>query len=91
MPAHDLREQQIRIGPRRVFGCSCREGSGFDVEAGLGDKIAIIFEADNGQVTKVTYKEMLSKVSKFANALRAQGQHTDDDSFRYDADSGFDV
>ncbi len=44
-----------------------------NVEAGLGDKVAIIFEADNGQVTKVTYKEMLSKVSKFANALRAQG------------------
>jgi acetyl-CoA synthetase len=33
------------------------------VEAGLGDKVAIIFEADNGEVTKVTYKEMLSKVA----------------------------
>jgi acetyl-CoA synthetase len=44
-----------------------------NVEAGLGDKVAIIFEADDGKVTKVTYKEMLSKVSKFANALRAQG------------------
>ncbi len=44
-----------------------------NVEAGLGDKVAIIFEADNGQVTKVTYKEMLSKVSRFANALRAKG------------------
>jgi acetyl-CoA synthetase len=43
------------------------------VEEGKGDKVAIIFEADDGTVTKVTYKEMLSKVAKFANALRAQG------------------
>ena len=34
------------------------------VEAGLGEKVAIIFEADNGEVTKVTYKEMLSKVAR---------------------------
>ena len=27
------------------------------IENGLGDKTAIIFEADDGQVTKVTYKE----------------------------------
>ncbi|HRH81854.1 MAG TPA: acetate--CoA ligase [Thiobacillaceae bacterium] len=44
-----------------------------NVEAGLGDKVAIIFEADKGEVTKVTYKELLSRVSKFANALKAQG------------------
>ena len=31
-----------------------------NVEAGLGDKVAIIFEADNGEVTKVTYKELLA-------------------------------
>jgi acetyl-CoA synthetase len=43
------------------------------VEAGLGDKVAIIFEADDGTMTKVTYKEMLTKVAKFANALRAKG------------------
>ncbi|OHC63656.1 MAG: acetate--CoA ligase [Rhodocyclales bacterium GWA2_65_20] len=44
-----------------------------NIEAGLGDKIAIIFEADGGQATKVTYKELLSRVGKFANALHAQG------------------
>jgi len=44
-----------------------------NVEAGLGDKVAIIFEADNGDVSKVTYKDLLARVSKFANALRAQG------------------
>ena len=44
-----------------------------NIEAGLGDKVAIIFEADDGAVTKVTYKELLVRVNKFANALRAQG------------------
>jgi acetyl-CoA synthetase len=37
------------------------------------NKTAIIFEADDGTVTKVTYKELLAKVSRFANALKAQG------------------
>jgi len=44
-----------------------------NIEAGLGDKVAIIFEADGGQANKVTYKDLLSRVSRFANALRAQG------------------
>jgi acetyl-CoA synthetase len=44
-----------------------------NVEAGLGDKTALIFEADDGQVTKVSYKELLARVAKFANALKAQG------------------
>jgi len=37
------------------------------------DKTAIIFEADGGEVTKVTYKELLAKVSQFANALKSKG------------------
>ena len=37
------------------------------------NKTAIIFEADDGKVTKVTYKEMLERVSQFANALKAEG------------------
>jgi len=44
-----------------------------NIEAGLGDKVAIIFEADGGQVSKVTYKELLARVAQFANALKAQG------------------
>ncbi len=44
-----------------------------NVEAGLGDKVAIIFEADGGKVTKITYKQLLDQVSQFANALKAQG------------------
>lgn len=38
-----------------------------------GDKVAIIFESDDGKVTKVTYKELLNKVCKFANGLRSLG------------------
>ena len=36
-------------------------------------KTAIIFEADGGEVTKVSYRELLERVSQFANALKAQG------------------
>lgn len=43
------------------------------VDAGLGDKVAIIFEADDGQVTRVTYRELLAKTCRMANALKAQG------------------
>jgi acetyl-CoA synthetase len=43
------------------------------VEAGLGNKVAIIFEADGGQVTRVTYNELLDKTCRMANALRASG------------------
>ncbi|SEI37844.1 acetate--CoA ligase [Paraburkholderia diazotrophica] len=43
------------------------------VEAGNGDRVAIIFEADDGTVTNVTYKDMLQRVSRFANALKKRG------------------
>jgi acetyl-CoA synthetase len=44
-----------------------------NVERGLGDKVAIIFEADDGQVTRVTYRELLERTCRLANALKAQG------------------
>ncbi len=37
------------------------------------NKTAIIFEADDGAVAKITYKELLARVSQFANALKADG------------------
>jgi len=43
------------------------------VEAGNGDRVAVIFEADDGAVTRVTYKDMLQRVSRFANALKKRG------------------
>ena len=37
------------------------------------DKTAIIFEADDGTVTKLTYKELYHRVCRFANGLKALG------------------
>ncbi|MBT9476037.1 acetate--CoA ligase [Polaromonas sp.] len=37
------------------------------------NKTAVIFEADDGSVTKTSYKELLARVSQFANALKAEG------------------
>jgi len=44
-----------------------------NVERGLGDKFAIIFEADDGQVTRLTYRELLVRTCRLANALKARG------------------
>jgi acetyl-CoA synthetase len=43
------------------------------VEAGRGDKVALIFEADDGKVTKVTYRELLAQTCRLANALKQKG------------------
>ena len=40
---------------------------------GNADKTAIIFEADDGASTKITYRELHRRVCKFANALKAKG------------------
>ena len=37
------------------------------------DKTAIIFEADDGQVTRITYKELHRRVCMLANGLRSRG------------------
>jgi acetyl-CoA synthetase len=44
-----------------------------NVEKGLGDKTAIIFEADGGEVSKVTYSQLLAKTCQYANALKSLG------------------
>jgi len=41
--------------------------------ATLGDKVAIIFEADDGKVTRCTYRELYHRVCQFANGLKALG------------------
>jgi acetyl-CoA synthetase len=53
------------------------------IENGLGDKTALIFEADDGTVTKVTYKELLERVCKMANALRKLGVKSGDSVIIY--------
>ncbi|MEW6562924.1 MAG: acetate--CoA ligase [Pseudomonadota bacterium] len=37
------------------------------------EKTALIFEADDGTVTKATYRELHARVCQFANALKARG------------------
>ncbi|WP_284617447.1 acetate--CoA ligase [Aquabacterium humicola] len=44
-----------------------------NVERGLGDKTAIIFEADDGTVTRATYSDLLARTCRMANALRERG------------------
>lgn len=44
-----------------------------NVEKGLGDKTAIIFEADGGEVTKISYSQLLAKTCQYANALKSLG------------------
>ncbi|PQO93268.1 acetate--CoA ligase [Massilia phosphatilytica] len=43
------------------------------IENGNGDKTAIIFEADDGAVTRATYRELHERVCKFANGLKSRG------------------
>ncbi|MDA3920384.1 MAG: acetate--CoA ligase [Salinisphaera sp.] len=38
-----------------------------------GDKIAIIFEGDDGGVEHISYRELHARVCRFANALKTQG------------------
>jgi acetyl-CoA synthetase len=44
-----------------------------NIERGLGDKTAIIFEADDGAVTKCSYKELLALTCRIANGLKSRG------------------
>lgn len=44
-----------------------------NIENGNGDKTAIIFEADDGTVTRATYRELHERVGKFANGLKSRG------------------
>jgi len=37
------------------------------------DKTAIIFEADDGKISKVSYRELHGRVSQFANGLKSRG------------------
>ena len=44
-----------------------------NLENGNGDRVAIIFEADDGAVTRVTYRELYHRVCRMANGLKALG------------------
>lgn len=44
-----------------------------NLENGNAEKHAVIFEADGGEVTKITYRELHRKVCQFANGLKSLG------------------
>ena len=44
-----------------------------NLENGNADKVAIIFEADGGKATRITYRELHALVCRFANGLKARG------------------
>ena len=44
-----------------------------NIEKGLGNKTALIFEADGGEVTRITYTELLAKTCQIANGLKSIG------------------
>ncbi len=43
------------------------------VKAGLGDRVAYFFEGEPGDTQTITYAELLAKVERFANVLKAEG------------------
>ena len=44
-----------------------------NLENGNADKVAIIFETDDGKVSRTTYRELHARVCRFANGLKALG------------------
>jgi acetate--CoA ligase len=49
----------------------------------VANKTAIIFEADDGQITRVTYKELYARVCQFANAIKSLGYQAGDRAIIY--------
>lgn len=54
-----------------------------NIERGLGDKTALIFEADDGTVTTVTYHQLFEKVCQIANGLKSLGYKSGDRAIIY--------
>ena len=44
-----------------------------NIERGLGDKTALIFEADDGAVTRTSYSQLLARTCQIANGLKSLG------------------
>ena len=47
------------------------------------NKTALIFEADDGQVTQITYKQLHARVCEFANGIKALGHKTGERAIIY--------
>ena len=48
------------------------------VEAGLGDRVAYHWEGEPGDTVRVTYRELLAEVERFANVLKSLGLEAGD-------------
>lgn len=53
------------------------------VDNGNGDKVALIFEADDGTVDQVTYRQLLARVCRIANGIKALGYKKGDRAVIY--------
>jgi len=53
------------------------------LEAGNGDRVALIFEADDGTVTRVTYQQLHLQVCRLANAIKSMGYKKGDRALIY--------
>ncbi len=54
-----------------------------NLENGNADKVAIVFESDQGDVTRVTYRQLHASVCRFANALKKLGYAKGDRAIVY--------
>ncbi|MDX3907375.1 MAG: acetate--CoA ligase [Pigmentiphaga sp.] len=50
---------------------------------GNADKVAIIFESDDGATTKITYRELHARVCRFANGIKSLGYKKGDRAIIY--------
>jgi acetyl-CoA synthetase len=50
---------------------------------GNADKVALIFEADGGDVARVTYRDLYHRVCRLANAIKAMGYRKGDRALIY--------
>ncbi|MBM3376840.1 MAG: acetate--CoA ligase [Betaproteobacteria bacterium] len=54
-----------------------------NIENGQGDKVAIIFEADDGSVSRVTYRQLHAQVCALANGIKSLGYKKGDRALIY--------
>jgi len=54
-----------------------------NLKNGNAQKVAIIFESDAGEVTRVTYQQLYERVCRFANGLKSLGYKAGDRSIIY--------
>ncbi|MEO6829636.1 MAG: AMP-binding protein, partial [Acidobacteriaceae bacterium] len=58
------------VGGRMNLSYNCLD---LQVERGRGEKTAILWEGEPGEVRKLTFQELLDQVQRFANVLRGMG------------------